>query len=113
MAQDFTGANNLPLLVPSGQFGTRLLGGDDHAAARYIATRPSSFARALFPAADDPLLPMSDDDEEERAEPAWYAPVVPVVSFSHGAPMVNDLTHQIRCRGADQRREGHWDWLVN
>ena len=29
MAQDFVGANNAPLLVPSGQFGTRLQGGKD------------------------------------------------------------------------------------
>jgi DNA topoisomerase-2 len=34
MAQDFVGSNNLPLLVPSGQFGTRLSGGKDAASAR-------------------------------------------------------------------------------
>ena len=33
MAQDFVGSNNLSLLNPSGQFGTRHLGGQD--AARY------------------------------------------------------------------------------
>lgn len=27
MAQDYTGSNNLNLLTPSGQFGTRLMGG--------------------------------------------------------------------------------------
>ncbi len=29
MAQDFVGSNNMPLLVPSGQFGTRHMGGKD------------------------------------------------------------------------------------
>ena len=33
LAQDYVGANNLPLMVPDGQFGTRLLGGKDHAKA--------------------------------------------------------------------------------
>ena len=36
MAQDFVGSNNLNLLFPSGQFGTRLSGGSDHASAHLI-----------------------------------------------------------------------------
>merc|ERR1719163_2529320 len=39
MAQDFVGSNNVNLLVPQGQFGTRLQGGKDAAATRYIYTR--------------------------------------------------------------------------
>ena len=34
MAQDFVGANNVNLLFPSGQFGTRLQGGKDAASPR-------------------------------------------------------------------------------
>jgi hypothetical protein len=34
LAQDFVGSNNLNLLYPSGQFGTRLQGGKDAASAR-------------------------------------------------------------------------------
>jgi hypothetical protein len=34
LAQDFVGSNNLYLLHPSGQFGTRLQGGKDAASAR-------------------------------------------------------------------------------
>jgi DNA topoisomerase-2 len=33
MAQDFVGSNNINLLTPAGQFGTRRMGGKD--AARY------------------------------------------------------------------------------
>ena len=29
LLQDFVGSNNIPLLVPSGQFGTRHMHGDD------------------------------------------------------------------------------------
>merc|ERR1719217_738396 len=48
MAQKFVGSNNINLLVPSGQFGTRLMGGKDHASSRYIYTRLESIARTIF-----------------------------------------------------------------
>jgi len=38
LAQNFVGSNNINLLEPIGQFGTRLLGGEDAASARYIYT---------------------------------------------------------------------------
>merc|ERR1719174_3286233 len=62
MAQDFVGSNNVNLLVPSGQFGTRLQGGKDHASSRYIYTRMTKAARALFPVDDDPVLEYLNDE---------------------------------------------------
>jgi DNA topoisomerase-2 len=53
MAQDFVGSNNINLLTPSGQFGTRLMGGSDAASPRYIFTHLSPLARLLFPDVDD------------------------------------------------------------
>ena len=38
LAQNFVGTNNLNLLEPIGQFGTRLHGGKDSASPRYIFT---------------------------------------------------------------------------
>lgn len=38
LAQDFVGSNNINLLLPIGQFGTRLTGGKDAASPRYIFT---------------------------------------------------------------------------
>ena len=38
MAQNFVGSNNINLLEPNGQFGTRLQGGSDSASERYIHT---------------------------------------------------------------------------
>lgn len=38
LAQNFVGSNNLNLLQPIGQFGTRLHGGKDSASPRYIFT---------------------------------------------------------------------------
>ena len=56
MAQNFVGSNNVNLLLPSGQFGTRLQGGKDAASPRYIFTRLEAVARHLFHADDDALL---------------------------------------------------------
>jgi len=78
MAQDFVGSNNLALLVPSGQFGTRLMGGKDAASPRYIFTRLANVTRAVFHPADDALLKYLDDDGLS-VEPTWYMPVIPMV----------------------------------
>ena len=48
LAQDFVGSNNINLLQPNGQFGTRLVGGKDSASARYIFTRMSSLAKVIL-----------------------------------------------------------------
>jgi DNA topoisomerase-2 len=42
------GSNNINLLEPSGQFGTRLAGGKDAASARYIFTKLSPLARKVI-----------------------------------------------------------------
>ncbi|CAE8614335.1 unnamed protein product, partial [Polarella glacialis] len=78
LAQNFVGSNNTNLLVPSGQFGTRLQGGKDHAAARYIYTRLSPVTRILFHPDDDNVLQYLDD-EGLVIEPKWYCPILPTV----------------------------------
>ncbi|XP_072523094.1 DNA topoisomerase 2-alpha [Salminus brasiliensis] len=83
LAQNFVGSNNLNLLQPLGQFGTRLHGGKDSASPRYIFTMLSSLTRLLFPAVDDNLLKYNYDDNI-RVEPEWYIPIIPVV-LANGA----------------------------
>eukprot|EP00879_Flechtneria_rotunda_P020289 GHRR01021337.1.p1 GENE.GHRR01021337.1~~GHRR01021337.1.p1 ORF type:complete len:422 (+),score=144.98 GHRR01021337.1:413-1678(+) len=78
MAQDFVGSNNLNLLYPSGQFGTRLQGGKDAASARYIFTRLAGLTRHLFNKADDKLLTYLNE-EGQSIEPHWYMPIIPMV----------------------------------
>ena len=78
MAQDFVGSNNINLLEPRGQFGTRLQGGKDSASERYIFTRLSSESRRLFPEEDDAVLETLYDDGSP-VEPRFYAPVIPMV----------------------------------
>jgi len=78
MAQDFVGSNNINLLTPSGQFGTRLQGGKDSASARYIYTRLERIARLIFHPDDDPILDFKSE-EGQTIEPNWYIPVIPMV----------------------------------
>lgn len=142
LAQNFVGSNNLNLLQPIGQFGTRLHGGKDSASPRYIFTMlrlvtaskdwdemvvllkgrtaalqaycgckqpcwgtfskkiplfspththtncrtvwkqvtffSSPLARLAFPALDDSVLKFLYDDNQ-RVEPEWYIPIIPMV----------------------------------
>ena len=78
MAQNFVGSNNLNLLAPNGQFGTRLMGGADAASARYIHTELMPIVRALFKKEDDAILNFLDDDGL-AVEPETYFPVIPLL----------------------------------
>lgn len=78
MAQDFVGSNNINLLLPEGQFGTRLMGGKDHSASRYIFTDLNPVARKIFNPRDLPVLKYLDDDGTP-VEPEWFIPVIPMV----------------------------------
>merc|ERR1719453_1098520 len=78
MAQNFVGSNNVNLLTPSGQFGTRLAGGKDSASCRYIYTHLEKIARLIFHPDDDKLLEYQNE-EGSLIEPNWYIPVIPLV----------------------------------
>jgi DNA topoisomerase-2 len=78
MAQTFVGANNIPWLVPQGQFGTRLQGGKDSASPRYIFTYLQPQVRKLVPTEDFPVLTYRDDDGQP-VEPDFYAPLLPML----------------------------------
>ncbi|GLJ21974.1 hypothetical protein SUGI_0411630 [Cryptomeria japonica] len=78
MAHDFVGSNNINLLLPVGQFGTRNSGGKDAASARYVYTCLSPITRFLFPKEDDVLMDYLEEDGQS-IEPAWYVPIIPMV----------------------------------
>jgi DNA topoisomerase-2 len=78
MAQDFVGSNNIPWLVPQGQFGTRLVGGKDSASPRYIHTYLQPYIQTLVPNDDFDCLVYRDDDGLP-VEPEWYAPILPML----------------------------------
>lgn len=111
LAHDFTGSNNINLLEPCGQFGTRLMGGKDASQTRYIFTKLRPEARTLFDARDDSVLTYLSDDGKQ-IEPEFFVPVLPTVlingtegigtGFSCYVPPFNptDISNNIqRCLG--------------
>jgi len=78
MAQYYTGTNNMNLLYPSGQFGTRLQGGKDSASCRYIFTRLNDFTRKIYREEDDQAYTYLDDDGFP-VEPEYYCPIIPMI----------------------------------
>jgi DNA topoisomerase-2 len=100
MAQDYVGSNNINLLMPDGQFGTRLMGGKDSASERYIFTRLNVLAKMIFNEQDTPLLKFMMDDGD-KVEPEYYVPILPMIlvngttgigtGYSTDVPMHNPL----------------------
>ena len=81
MAQTFVGSNNINLLAPVGQFGSRLMGGKDAASARYIHTHMEPIVDTLFRKEDHAILNHIDDDGL-IVEPETYLPVVPLLAIN-------------------------------
>lgn len=82
MAQDFVGSNNINLLQPIGNFGSRRKGGDDSASPRYIFTKLSGLTKLLFKEEDDPILLKQYEDDNEannEIEPEYYCPILPLI----------------------------------
>lgn len=78
MAQNFVGSNNINILSPLGQFGSRLQGGKDYGAPRYIFTRMEDISDIIFNKLDNPLYNYLDDDGQS-IEPEYYVPIIPII----------------------------------
>lgn len=78
MAQDFVGSNNINLLQPNGQFGTRQHGGKDDGQPRYIHTLLSPITSKIFTKHDNNVLTYIEDDGS-RVEPEFYMPILPMI----------------------------------
>lgn len=78
MAQRFTGSNNVPVLHPCGNFGSRRDGGNDHASPRYIFTYLDPITRKIFIEEDECILKYQED-EGDMIEPEYYCPIIPMI----------------------------------
>lgn len=76
LAQNFCGANNLPILEPIGSFGTRHI--PEAAAPRYIFTKPTDYFDELFRKEDDLNL-NKQEFEGAEIEPVFYVPTLPML----------------------------------
>ena len=84
MAQNFVGSNNINILLPAGQFGTRLKGGSDAASPRYIWTSLEKLTTLIYNPLDNPILKQQDEDGEP-IEPEFYAPIIPMILVNGAA----------------------------
>ena len=96
MAHDYMGSNNINLLEPCGQFGTRLMGGKDAASPRYIFTKLSKEAQAIFDQRDNSTLKFLDDDGKS-VEPEYYVPTMPMILINGGDGIGTGYSSQIPC----------------
>jgi len=78
MAWDFVGSNNINLLLPNGNFGTRSEGGKNCSAARYIFTQLNPVTPKIFRKEDEPIL-IQQIDDGLKIEPESFYPIIPVI----------------------------------
>ena len=90
MAQDFVGSNNINLLSPNGQFGSRIQGGKDSASARYIHTQLNMpIVGAIFHEDDRDIL--------NYLEPEFFMPIIPMVLVNGASGIGTGFSTNIPC----------------
>jgi len=83
MAQIYVGTNNINLLMPNGQFGSRLVGGSDASSPRYIFTLLSQLTKLIFREDDANILNYLEEDGD-KIEPDYYIPIIPMILVNGG-----------------------------
>ena len=96
MAQNYVGSNNINLLLPNGQFGTRLNGGKDSASERYIFTELNPLTRYIYPEGDDNILNYLHDDGFP-VEPIYYVPIIPMILVNGSKGIGTGFSTDIMC----------------
>jgi DNA gyrase/topoisomerase IV subunit B len=96
MAQDFVGSNNLNLLLPIGNFGSRQGGGSDAASPRYIYTALRPEVKILFDETDCQLLNYLEEDGT-KIEPEFYVPIIPMLLLNGSTGIGTGWSTNIPC----------------
>jgi DNA topoisomerase-2 len=79
LAQDYCGANNVNILQPEGQFGSRIQNGADHASERYTFSFMNALGQILIRTDDDGVLEYNIDDDGRQIEAKLFGPILPMV----------------------------------
>jgi DNA topoisomerase-2 len=96
MAQDFVGSNNINLLMPNGQFGSRVHGGKDAGQPRYIHTLLSPQTSKIFSKLDSGILSYIEDDGI-KVEPEFYVPIIPMILVNGAIGIGTGFSTNIPC----------------
>lgn len=96
MAQNFVGANNINLLKPNGQFGSKVQGGKDAGAPRYIYTLLEKITQVTFNKQDNGVLTYLNDDGI-GVEPEYYVPVIPLILVNGAIGIGTGFSTNVPC----------------
>ena len=124
MAQQFVGSNNINLLFPDGNFGTRRSGGKDSASERYIFTYLENITKYIYRNEDMPIYEYAIE-EGSKVEPIVFAPIIPMIlvngtlgigtGYSSFIPNFNpmDIIRNIECLMNSQQQYKLQPWYRN
>lgn len=99
LAQTFVGTNNLNLLVPEGNFGTRF--NQEAAASRYIYSYGSKDLFKYFSDEDNPIL-IHQSFEGQKIEPRFYVPDLPIILINGSEGISSGFAQKILPRSKKQ-----------
>lgn len=102
LAQDFSGSNNLNLLIPNGQFGSRL--SHTASASRYIETKLHENFRKIFKKEDDIILEQRIEGKL-KIEPKYFIPLLPMALINGAEGMGTGHSTHIFCYSPIQIKE--------
>ena len=108
MCHDYVSSNNLNLLKPIGQLGSRLMLGKDHASARYIYTQLEEYVNKIFIKEDNELLTYLEDDGL-IVEPEKFIPIIPLILINGCEGIGTGFSTYIPCHNPNEII----DWLLN
>ena len=96
MAQDYMGSNNINILLPNGQFGTRANGGKDAGQPRYIHTLIAPITLKIFNKNDSSVLSYVEDDGLQ-VEPEFYVPIIPMLLVNGAVGIGTGFSTNVPC----------------
>lgn len=77
MGKDHCGANNVEIIDPLGQFGSRANSGGSTPGSRYLCCKRGTLYRFLIRKEDRDVIPRKVDDDDKLIETEFIAPVLP------------------------------------
>ena len=98
MAQNFSGTNNMNLLVPDGNFGTRFI--PEASATRYISTYRENIFDKLFNQIDNNIL-IEQEFEGTIIEPRFFVPSLPLILINGSEGIATGFAQKILPRNPE------------
>lgn len=98
LARNYCGSNNVPLLVASGNFGSRMI--PENSATRYIFTEKQPYFDKIFKKEDDDIL-IQQVFEGDKIEPRFYVPTIPLLLINGSTGLATGFAAKILPRSVE------------